>query len=82
MLKSHYSNLFFHCACVRIVFSMCSDHPKEEKDNNRSSPPRLSYSGLATNRFDATNLIGKGAFGSVYRAVFSTGENGIHTTVL
>ena len=26
-------------------------------------------------------MIGRGAFGSVYRAVFSAGENGVHTTV-
>ncbi|GMY21070.1 putative receptor-like protein kinase At3g47110 [Fagus crenata] len=36
--------------------------------------PRLSYSEiqLATNGFATKNLIGKGAFGSVYRAVFNT----------
>ncbi|XP_030958713.1 probable LRR receptor-like serine/threonine-protein kinase At3g47570 [Quercus lobata] len=45
-------------------------------------PPRLSYSEtqIAT-KFDTKNLIGRGAFGSAYRAVFSTSENGIHTTV-
>ena len=33
--QSHYSKLFFHCACMCIVFSMCSAHPKEERDNKK-----------------------------------------------
>ncbi|KAM4119429.1 hypothetical protein ACJW30_03G058500 [Castanea mollissima] len=46
-------------------------------------PPRLSYSEiqLGTNGFATENLLGKGAFGSVYRAVLSTGENGNQTIV-
>ncbi|KAF3976145.1 hypothetical protein CMV_000641 [Castanea mollissima] len=46
-------------------------------------PPRLSYSEiqLGTNGYATENLLGKGAFGSVYRAVLSTGENGNQTTV-
>ncbi|KAK4596308.1 hypothetical protein RGQ29_014371 [Quercus rubra] len=74
------------------VTTLCAVITKKKRKtiNNQSSssglkglPPRLSYSEiqLATNGFDTTNLIGRGAFGSVYRAVFSTGESGIHTTV-
>ena len=62
---------------------------RERRNNGTSSsvvkglPSRLSYFEiqLATNGFAMNNLIGKGAFGSVYRAAFSTGEIGIHTTV-
>uniref|UniRef100_A0A2N9FX26 non-specific serine/threonine protein kinase n=1 Tax=Fagus sylvatica TaxID=28930 RepID=A0A2N9FX26_FAGSY len=74
------------CFAVRALITQ----KKRNRRNNGTSsfvvkglPSRLSYSEiqLATNRFAMNNLIGKGAFGSVYRAVFSTGEIGIHTTV-
>ncbi|XP_030958712.1 receptor kinase-like protein Xa21 [Quercus lobata] len=56
---------------------------ESSSSEQKGLPPRLSYSEiqLATNGFLTTNLIRRGAFGSVYRAVFSTGESGIHTTV-
>ncbi|KAJ7959262.1 Receptor-like protein kinase [Quillaja saponaria] len=44
--------------------------------------PSFSYSEIraATNGFVTENLIGKGGFGSVYKAVF-TSENGLNTTL-
>ena len=49
---------------------------------SKAFPPKISYSDiqLATNDFSAENLIGKGAFGSVYKGVFRNGKNGVTTT--
>jgi serine/threonine protein kinase len=76
--------------CALCLVGALITQKKRKRRNNGSSsfvvkglPSSLSYSEiqLATNGFAMNNLIGKGAFGSVYRAVFSTGEIGIHTTV-
>ncbi|XP_050274935.1 probable LRR receptor-like serine/threonine-protein kinase At3g47570 [Quercus robur] len=81
---------FIVLVCASCLVCAVITKKKRKTINNQSSsselkglPPRLSYSEiqLATNGFDTKNLIGRGAFGSVYRAVFSTGESGIHTTV-
>ena len=81
---------FIVLVCALCLVCAAINKKKRETINNESSsselkglPPRLSYSEiqLATNGFVATNLIRRGAFGSVYRAVFSTGESEIHTTV-
>ncbi|XP_030958703.1 probable LRR receptor-like serine/threonine-protein kinase At3g47570 [Quercus lobata] len=81
---------FIVLVCALCLVCAVITKKKRKTINNESSsselkglPPRLSYSEiqLATNGFLTTNLIRRGAFGSVYRAVFSTGESGIHTTV-
>ena len=72
-----------------LVWALTIQNKRKTRNNETSSSevkgllPRLSYSEiqLATNGFATKNLIGKGAFGSVYRAVFNTGENDTHTTV-
>ncbi|KAK4596286.1 hypothetical protein RGQ29_014362 [Quercus rubra] len=72
-----------------LVWALITKKKSKIRNNGTSSsvvrglPPRLSYSEihLGTNGFAIENLLGKGAFGSVYRAVFSTGENGTQTTV-
>ncbi|KAM3705151.1 hypothetical protein ACB098_03G058100 [Castanea mollissima] len=72
-----------------LVWALITKKKSKIRNNGTSSsvvkglPPRLSYSEiqLGTNGFATENLLGKGAFGSVYRAVFSTGENGTQTTV-
>ncbi|WKA10443.1 hypothetical protein VitviT2T_028014 [Vitis vinifera] len=47
----------------------------------KALPPKISYSDIqhATNDFSAENWVGKGGFGSVYKGVFRTGENGVNT---
>jgi len=76
--------------CALCLVCAVITKKKRKTINNESStsklkglPPRLSYSEiqLAVNGFVTTNLIRRGAFGSVYGAVFSSGESGIHTTV-
>ncbi|GMY21065.1 probable LRR receptor-like serine/threonine-protein kinase At3g47570 [Fagus crenata] len=72
-----------------LVWTLITQKKRKRRNNGTSSsvvkglPPRISYHEiqLATNGFATKNLIGKGAFGSVYTAVFSAGENGIQTTV-
>uniref|UniRef100_A0A7N2R143 non-specific serine/threonine protein kinase n=1 Tax=Quercus lobata TaxID=97700 RepID=A0A7N2R143_QUELO len=71
-----------------LVWALDTKKKSKIRNNGTSSvvkvlPPRLSYSEiqLGTNGFATENLLGKGAFGSVYRAVLSTGENGTQTTV-
>uniref|UniRef100_A0A2N9H8M7 non-specific serine/threonine protein kinase n=1 Tax=Fagus sylvatica TaxID=28930 RepID=A0A2N9H8M7_FAGSY len=72
-----------------LVWALTIQNKRKTRNNETSSSevkgllPRLSYSEiqLATNGFATKNLIGKGAFGSVYRAVFNNGENDTHTTV-
>ncbi|KAK4596285.1 hypothetical protein RGQ29_014361 [Quercus rubra] len=71
-----------------LVWALVTKKKSKIRNNGTSSvvkclPPRLSYSEiqLGTNGFATENLLGKGAFGSVYRAVLSTGENGTQTTV-
>ena len=71
-----------------LVLALVTKKKSKIRNNGTSSvvrglPPRLSYSEiqLGTNGFATENLLGKGAFGSVYRAVLSTGENGTQTTV-
>uniref|UniRef100_A0A2N9GMG1 Protein kinase domain-containing protein n=1 Tax=Fagus sylvatica TaxID=28930 RepID=A0A2N9GMG1_FAGSY len=81
---------FDHVAAERLrIWALTIQNKRKTRNNETSSSevkgllPRLSYSEiqLATNGFATKNLIGKGAFGSVYRAVFNTGENDTHTTV-
>ncbi|XP_030958684.1 receptor kinase-like protein Xa21 [Quercus lobata] len=72
-----------------LVWALITKKKSKIINNGTSSsvvkglPPRLSYSEiqLGTNGFATENLLGKGAFGSVYRAVFSSSENGTQTTV-
>ncbi|XP_050277874.1 probable LRR receptor-like serine/threonine-protein kinase At3g47570 [Quercus robur] len=72
-----------------LVWALITKKKSKIRNNGTSSSvvrgltPRLSYSEihLGTNGFATENLLGKGAFGSVYKAVFSTGENGTQTTV-
>ncbi|KAM4108612.1 hypothetical protein ACB094_03G057800 [Castanea mollissima] len=71
-----------------LVWTLVTKKKSKIRDNGTSSvvkglPPRLSYSEiqLGTNGFATENLLGKGAFGSVYRAVLRIDENGTQTTV-
>ncbi|XP_030958706.1 probable LRR receptor-like serine/threonine-protein kinase At3g47570 [Quercus lobata] len=82
---------FIVLVCALCLVCAVITTKKRKTINNESStsklkglPPRLSYSEiqLAVNGFVTTNLIRRGAFGSVYGAVFSSGESGIHTTVV
>ncbi|XP_030958682.1 probable LRR receptor-like serine/threonine-protein kinase At3g47570 [Quercus lobata] len=72
-----------------LVWALVTKNKRKIRNNGTSSsavkgfPPRQSYSEIhhGTNGCAPENLLGKGAFGSVYKAVFSTGENSTLTTV-
>ncbi|XP_028764306.1 probable LRR receptor-like serine/threonine-protein kinase At3g47570 [Neltuma alba] len=62
-----------------IVFVKCRKHQvgeRTKRDFLNLDPGRISYYELlqGTNRFDESNLLGKGSFGSVYQAILSSGK--------
>ncbi|KAG6674000.1 putative receptor-like protein kinase At3g47110 isoform X1 [Carya illinoinensis] len=76
------------CAMCCFFWALITRKNKNRGNKKRSSSaiigslPRLSYSEIqrATNGFAAENLIGKGGFGTVYKAVLeNTGKLGVNT---
>ncbi|XP_034675066.1 probable LRR receptor-like serine/threonine-protein kinase At3g47570 [Vitis riparia] len=74
------------CAAC-ITWMLISQNKKKRRGTTfpspcfKALPPKISYSDIqhATNDFSPENLVGKGGFGSVYKGVFRTGENGVNT---
>ncbi|KAG7943033.1 hypothetical protein I3843_15G018800 [Carya illinoinensis] len=76
------------CAICCFFWALITRKNKNRGDKKRSSSeiigslPMLSYSEIqrATNGFGIENLIGKGGFGTVYKAMFeNTGKLGVNT---